>query len=95
MYDMYISYLNIFEESYRSREETNEETEGLFSRCRTKEYFFKLICVVCLFWFVYSVIYLDWTSFEMKNCFDQFKHALKRLDIFEKAYEMIESKDFI
>jgi thiamine kinase-like enzyme len=63
MYDMYLSYLNVFEENYRSREETNEETESLFNNCRTKKYFLQLICVISLFWFIYSIIYLDWSVF--------------------------------
>jgi len=92
MFDMYLNYLNVFKESYRTREEINEE---LFNQCQTKKYFFQLICVISLFWFVYSVIYLDWSSFEMKNLFDHFQHALKRLSIFEKAYEAIESNNFI
>jgi len=95
MYEMYLNYMNVFEENIRNREEINEERENLFSQCRTKKYFFQLICVISLFWFIYSLIYLDWSTFEMKSTFDQFHHALKRLSIFEEAYERVESNNFI
>jgi len=95
MYDIYLNYLNVFEEAYKIREGNNEEQASHFNNCRTKKYFLQLVCLVSLFWFIYSVIYLDWTSFEMKNVFDQFRHALERINIFEKAYELMECKYFV
>jgi len=96
MYKIYLNYLDKFEEENCKRgEDVDENNKSLYNNCRTKTYFLQLICVISLFWFIYSVIYLDWNSFEMKNFFDYFQHGLLRLGMFEKAYELMESKTFV
>ena len=95
MYKIYLDYLKIFEENYKSREEIDENNKILFSQCKTKIYFLKLICITSLFWFIYSVIYIDWNAFDAKNLFDYFLHAIQRLSILETAYQVMESKTFL
>jgi len=95
MYKIYLNYLDIFEENIRGKEEFDADKEALFSQCRTRKYFLQLICIISLFWFIYSVIYLEWNTFEKKGSFDHFRHGLQRLGIFEQAYELMENKHFI
>ena len=94
MFDVYLKYLDEYENQLKSSkliEDTHEKE--LFNECRSKDYFMRLICVISLLWFLYSIVYMDFISFEAKISFDQFRHALKRLEFFEKTYEMIEISD--
>src|SRR5262249_24304893 len=67
MYKIYLNYIDIFEENIKNREEMDEKHKNLFAQCRTKTYFLHLICTISLFCFIYSVIYLNWSSFDTKN----------------------------
>ena len=96
MFETYLQYLEEYEQHLiSSKKLENEQERVLFSKCKTKEYFFKLVCVISLFWFIYSIIYLDFSTFELQNFFDYFLHGIKRLEIFENAYSMVESQIFI
>ena len=96
MFEVYLEYLDAFEESYKGTKTIEDGAEkALFNQCRTKQYFLQLICIISLFWLLYSIIYLDFDSFEAKNFFDFFLHGIKRLQIFENTYDMIECKMFI
>ena len=96
MFETYLQYLGEYEEQINSSKLIQDTLEKkLFNECRSKDYFLRLVCVISLFWFLYSVIYLDFTSFEAKISFDHIIHGLKRLEIFEKTYSMIVSKTSI
>lgn len=61
-----------------------------FEKLRNFKYFLKLVCVISLFWLLFSVIYCDFEMFSLHKTFDYFQHALDRLNIFEQAYKKLE-----
>lgn len=68
---------------------SNHESEKiykLFQKAKKETYFYKVVCVISLFWFGYSIMYLDYDGYMEKSSFDQIQHALDRMFIFEKAY---------
>ena len=64
----------------------------LLNQYRSRDHFLRLVCLISLLWFIYSIINLDFESFSAKSTFDQFLHAIKRLEIFEKTYRMINTE---
>jgi len=89
MYDVYLKFLDKFEEANKRKIEDLEINKIHYQQCRTFEYFLKIVCLISLFWFVYSIIYLDFSQLELKNTFDHFSHALARLSYFDKAYSIL------
>jgi len=94
MFVVYQQFLDKFEKDYKTTNIVEESNEKLIEQCRTKEYFLKLICVISLFWFMYSVIYLYFNVFSLQKSFDHVSHALCRLWTFEQTFSILESKTF-
>ena len=92
MFEVYLNYLDYYDDQLKSCESIQEiNKKELVKECRSKDYFLRLICIVSLLWFLYSIVYLDFSSFEVQKSFDHLLHAFKRLEIFEKTYSMIET----
>jgi len=95
MFDIYLQFLEKFEENYKTANIVEEANKKFLKQCKTKEYFLKLICIVSLFWFIYSVIYLDFNVFCLQKSFDHVLHAMSRLWTFDQTFSILESKSFV
>jgi thiamine kinase-like enzyme len=87
-YEIFKDFLNKFEVAHSSNF-TNEKYKKKFDKMKSFKYFLKLVCLISLFWLLYSVIYLEFESFSMQKCFDYFTHAMDRIYIFEEAYKKL------
>jgi thiamine kinase-like enzyme len=89
-FEIFKTFMEKFEKS-RSNLLQEESSRKHFQKMKTFKYFLRLVCVISLFWLLYSVIYFDYESFTLQKTFDYFQHASDRLFIFEKAYKKLES----
>lgn len=83
-FEIYLNYVKEYEKLHKEKEgfEILEEKE--------KVYYFRLIGVISLFWFIYSVMYIDFEEFVKQESFDLLYHANDRIDNFEYALKEIE-----
>jgi thiamine kinase-like enzyme len=66
-----------------------EENRKKLEKVKTFKYFLKLVCLISLFWLLFTVIYLDYESFTLRKTFDYFEHAITRINIFQQAYNKL------
>jgi thiamine kinase-like enzyme len=91
------NYFEIFKEFIEKFESSNQslllqgDNRRKFEKVKTFKYFLRLVCVISLFWLLYSVIYFDYDSFSLSKTFDYFQHAVDRIYILEKAYQKLET----
>ncbi len=88
-YEVFLKFMQRFEEEHSI--DADKEYFTRFQKCKTPKYFHRIVCVISLFWIVYSVMYLDYDDFVEKNKFDMLNHAIDRIFIFEKAYAALEN----
>ena len=89
-YGYYKNYLKIFCENHKFLNGTDEGKKFL-KEIQTKKYYLKLHVIINLFWFLYCVIYLNFSEFnkDQKNFF-YFQHGLHRIYHIEAAMKAIE-----
>jgi thiamine kinase-like enzyme len=92
-FEIFKDFLNKFEMSHADGLFSDEENRVKFQKCKTFKYFLRLVCVISLFWLLFSVIYCDLEQLNLMKTFDYFGHALDRLFIFEKAYTKLKALD--
>jgi thiamine kinase-like enzyme len=91
------NYFEIFKQFIEKFESSHEnfllqgDNQRKFEKVKTFKYFLRLVCVISLFWLLYSVIYFDYEAFTIQKTFDYFSHALDRIYILEKAYKKLDS----
>lgn len=90
-FEIFKDFLNKFELSHAGILFQEQESKHKFEKMKTMKYFLKLICIISLFWLLYSVIYFDFEAFCSQQTFDYIQHALDRLNIFEQAYKKLSS----
>ncbi len=83
-YEVFLKFMMKFETEQGI--DVDSEHYLQFQKCKKLKYFYKIVCVISLFWFIYSVMYLDFDELFEKKKFDQVSHAIDRMFIFEKAY---------
>ena len=88
-YEVFLEFMQKFEEAHSI--DADNEYFLQFQKCKKPKYFYKIVCVVSLFWLVYSVMYLDYDDFIEKKKFDQLDHGIDRIFVFEKAYSALEN----
>lgn len=88
-YEVFYQFMLKFESAHCINNE--HEYFMQFQKCKKPKYFYKVVCVISLFWLVYSVMYLDYDDLIEKNKFDQLNHAIDRIFIYEKAYSSLEN----
>jgi thiamine kinase-like enzyme len=89
-FEIFKNFLNKFECAH-SNLFKEEENRKKFEKMKSMKYFLRLVCVISLFWLLYSVIYCEFDSFIGQKTFDYYQHALDRIFIFEKAYAKLQS----
>ncbi len=89
-FEIFKDFINKFEMSHEELL-ADAENRRKFEKMKTFKYFLKLVCVISLFWLLFSVIYLDFEAFSLQKTFDYFQHALDRIYIFEKAYQKLQT----
>jgi thiamine kinase-like enzyme len=89
-FETFKRYLKTFELSHET-ELKNEVYSAKFKKAYSYKYFLRVICVISLFWYLYSVIYFNFGKLCEMNSFNYFSHALDRLYIFEKAYKELKN----
>jgi thiamine kinase-like enzyme len=89
-FEIFKNFLDKFESCHANLFQ-EEDNKLRFEKMRTLKYFLKLVCVISLFWLLFSVIYCEFDSFTLQKTFDYFQHASDRIFIFEKAYKKLES----
>lgn len=84
-------YYNIYLRFFDKFEEANEKSfiefygfKKIIENCKTKDYYYRLIGLSGLFWFVFSVIYLDYDSYKNKSGYDYFNFAMDRVSPYDK-----------
>ncbi len=89
-YGYYKNYLKIFCENHKFLNGTDEGKKFL-KEIQTKKYYLKLHVIINLFWFLYCVIYLNFSEFnkDQKNFF-YFQHGIHRIYYIEAAMKAIE-----
>jgi thiamine kinase-like enzyme len=87
-FEIFKSFINKFELAHSGVLE-GELGKKKFEKMKTFKYFLRLVCVISLFWLLYSAIYLDFEAFSAQKTFDYFSHAADRIFIFEKAYKKL------
>lgn len=92
-FEMFKEFLNKFELSHADGLFADEDNRRKFQKCKSFKYFLRLVCVISLFWVLFSVIYCDIDNFSLMKTFDYFGHAMDRLFIFEKAYTRLKELD--
>ena len=93
MFDVYHQYLDQYQNLIKETQLIDKKKQyELLNQYRSRDHFLRLVCLISLLWFIYSIINLDFESFSAKSTFDQFLHAIKRLEIFEKTYRMINTE---
>jgi len=89
-YNMFLKFIEKFEESHSDNiDMPNELFQKKMAKIKTYKYFLKLVCVISLFWLLYSVIYLDINKIVAQDSFDSFHHALDRITIFQLAFKQL------
>lgn len=88
-YEVFLEFMRKFEEEHSKN--ADNEFFVQFQKCKKPKYFYRIVCVISLFWLIYSVMYLDYDEFVEKKKFDQLNHAIDRIFIFEKAYSTLEN----
>ncbi len=89
-FQIFKNFINKFECAH-SNLWIKEERGKKLEKMKTMKYFLRVVCVISLFWLLYSVIYCDFENFIGQNTFDYYQHALDRIYIFEKAYTKLQS----
>jgi thiamine kinase-like enzyme len=87
-FEIFKNFLNKFECAHSNLDEDNRKK---IEKMKTMNYFLRVVCVISLFWLLYSVIYCEFESFIGQKTFDYYQHALDRIYIFEKAYTKLQS----
>ena len=89
-YGYYKNYLKVFCENHKFLNGTDEGKKFL-KEIQTKKYYLKLHVIINLFWFLYCVIYLNFSEFnkDQKNFF-YFQHGIHRIYYIEAAMKAIE-----
>jgi len=87
-YQVFLEYMNKFETAHSIN--SKSEHYLLFQKCKKPKYFYKIVCVISLFWLVYSVMYMDYEDLIQKKSFDQISHGIDRITIFEKAISALQ-----
>jgi thiamine kinase-like enzyme len=89
-YGYYKNYLKVFCENHKFLNGTDDGKKFL-KEIQTKKYYLKLHVVINLFWFLYCVIYLNFSEFnkDQKNFF-YFQHGIHRIYYIEAAMKAIE-----
>jgi len=88
-YEVFQEFIRKFEAAHSI--DVDKEYFMQFQKCKKPKYFYKIVCVISLFWLVYSVMYLDYDDFIEQKKFDHINHAIDRIFIFEKAYSALEN----
>jgi len=90
MFKIYLKFLKEFESSYHNKlKNLRVEIKGLFEETKTFKYFLTLVSTISLFWYLYSINYMNIdTLYEMKS-FDYFSHAEDRIFIFKCALNQL------
>ena len=89
-YGYYKNYLKVFCENHKFLNGTDDGKKFL-KEIHTKKYYLKLHVIINLFWFLYCVIYLNFSEFnkDQKNFF-YFQHGIHRIYYIEAAMKAIE-----
>ncbi len=89
-YGYYKNYLKVFCENHKFLNGTDDGKKFL-KEIQTKKYYLKLHVIINLFWFLYCVIYLNFSEFnkDQKNFF-YFQHGIHRIYYIEAAMKAIE-----
>jgi len=89
-YGYYKNYLKVFCENHKFLNGTDDGKKFL-KEIQTKKYYLKLHVIINLFWFLYCVIYLNFSEFnkDQKNFF-YFQHGIHRIYFIEAAMKAIE-----
>jgi len=86
-------YFMIYQQYLDKFKEVHDETiKNKFDRLYSFRYFLRLICINSLFWFLWAVIYFDEKKISSKSSFDYYGYALKRILIFQKAYNELKHR---
>jgi thiamine kinase-like enzyme len=86
-YKIYSEYLDYFEENFGNL------SSYVLNKVRcihTVEYLHRNICLINLFWFLYSVNYINVENAEDQANFDYLTAALDRMEIFEQSFTQLE-----
>ena len=89
-YGHFKNYLKVFCENHKFLNGTDDGKKFL-KEIQTKKYYLKLHVIINLFWFLYCVIYLNFSEFnkDQKNFF-YFQHGIHRIYYIEAAMKAIE-----
>ena len=88
-YNYYKLYIKEFINCYKFLSNI-EECKSFLEEIQTKEYYLRLHCIINLFWFLYCIIYFNFTSWnnDKKNYF-YYIHGIHRMIHFEYAINEI------
>jgi hypothetical protein len=81
-YNIYLDFFEVFEKEHSSDFRKFNSFSKLLEKCKTRDYFYRVMGMSSLMWFVFAVIYLDYDSIKSKNAYDYFNFAYDRLDVY-------------
>lgn len=64
---------------------SKEDYAKKYQQVRSYKYFLQLVCIISLFWCLYSVLYIDFDKVIQKQSFNYLTHAMNRLQIYRSA----------
>ena len=93
-YETFLKFMQKFQATHSV--EHGNKFQYLLEKSKTEKYFYRLVCVINLFWLLYTLINLDYDEFTLKNKFCYLSHGIDRINLFEKAYSaMNKAKDVV
>jgi thiamine kinase-like enzyme len=82
-YNIYLDFFEIFENEHASDFRMFNSFSKLLEKCKTRDYFYRVMGMSSLMWFVFAVIYFNYDSIKSKNAYDYFNFAYDRLDVYD------------
>ncbi len=87
-FEIFLKFIEKFE-SVNVEFFKDKRNQSKINKMKKFKYFLKLVCIISLFWLLYSLIYLDHDSWEKKEAFDCFIHAQDRIHLYEEAFKKL------
>ena len=83
-FEVYLSFFENFEKDNLDKFKDFKGFEGIINKCKTKDYYYRLIGLSSLFWFIFAIIYFDFDSINTKSGYDYFNFAYDKVNIFDE-----------
>lgn len=84
-FQIFLSYFDQFEKNNSDKfSKMGADTyKKLLAQCRTRDYYYRAVCLSSILWFVFAVIYFNYESIKKKSAYDYFSFAVDRLNIYK------------